>query len=194
MGFEDDERRLWFRREVAPLEPRLRAYAAGFCHAGFEEIDDLVHETFAKLIAYPGWRGIENVLAFALRTLKNVALGAARRRKIVSIHVIADLDQFGIADEGPGAERIVEARDELRALARLITELPPQCRRVFTLRKIYGLSNTEIAERLGLSVSTVEKHVIKGLRVCSERLAKEPARGLRSRTSWARARRWSESG
>jgi RNA polymerase sigma-70 factor (ECF subfamily) len=102
---------------------------------------------------------------------------------------MSDLDSLGVADELPGADRTLEARDDLRLLARLIADLPPQCRRVFTLRKVYGLSHEEIAVRLGLSISTVEKHVIKGLRLCSERLAREPARGWRSTPRTGEGRR-----
>lgn len=172
MASEDDERRLWFRREVLPLEPFLRRYATRFRGGTLGEVDDLVHDTFAKLITYEGWRGVENVSAFAVRTMKNVFLQAARRSKIVPIHVMSDMDAMPIADEAADAYRVLEGRDQLRALVGLIQTLPPQCRRVFTLRKIYGLPNAEIADRLGLSISTVEKHTIKGLRLCSEGLAR----------------------
>jgi RNA polymerase sigma-70 factor (ECF subfamily) len=180
VGGDEDERGLWFRREVIPLEPMLRAYARRFSDGSPAGVEDLVHETFAQLIGFAGWRGIDNVAAFAVRTLRNEAFKIARRSKIVSISVMSDLDSLGVADDLPGAERMLEARDELRLLARLIADLPPQCRRVFTLRKVYGLSHEEIAVRLGLSISTIEKHVIKGLRLCSERLAREPARGWRT--------------
>lgn len=184
----DDERRLWFRREVLPLEPLLRSYAARFRHGGWQEVDDLVHDTFTRLIECANWREIENLSGYAVQILKNLALQDARRRKIVAIQVMSDLEVLNLADERPGADRVVGARDELRLLARLVSELPPQCRRVFTLRKVYGLSNAEIAERLGLSISTVEKHLIKALRLCSERLADEPRRELQPRVRWVKAR------
>lgn len=43
-----DERRAWFRREILPLEPHLRAYARRFCRRGEAEVEDLVHEVFAR--------------------------------------------------------------------------------------------------------------------------------------------------
>jgi RNA polymerase sigma-70 factor (ECF subfamily) len=54
--------------------------------------------------------------------------------------------------------------------AEAISALPPQCRRVFLLRKVQGLSQKDVAQRLGLSVSTVEKHLATGLVKCSEYL------------------------
>ena len=172
MSSEDEERRLWFRSEVMPREQSLRAYAARFCRRGPDEVDDLVHDTFAKLIAYPGWRQVNNVSAFAIRVLKNAAFYAMRRRKIAPMGCVADVDSLGVADDVPDAERVLAGREELRVLARLITGLPPQCRKVFTLKKVYGLSNAEIADHLNLSISTVEKHARKGLRLCSEAMSR----------------------
>jgi DNA-directed RNA polymerase specialized sigma24 family protein len=51
-----------------------------------------------------------------------------------------------------------------------VDRLPPLCRRVFVLRKVYKLSHTEIAEVLGVSHSTIEKHVAKGLLRCRDYL------------------------
>lgn len=196
MDSEDEQRRAWFRREVVPLEPALRAYAHRFCRGGPDEVEDLVHDVFAKLIVYEGWRGVTNVGAFAARTMKNIALDTVRRRKIVAFDLSADLDRFGFADEAPIADRVLEGHDDLKTLARLIGELPPQCRRAFTLCKVYGLSHAEIAARLGLSVSTVEKHVMRGLRFCSEHLAREPSRRSGSNLGriWSRTRARGEKG
>lgn len=173
----DEERRVWFRRQVLPLEPQLRAYALRLAGGRLEDAEDLVHEVFAKLIVYEGWRGVENPAAFANRALKNLALDALRRRKVVPIDTLADLDDLGLTDGLPDPETVTIDRDELRTLAGLIGELPPQCRRVFTLCKVYGLSHADIAVELGLSVNTVEKHVTHGLRFCSERLARRRPAG-----------------
>ncbi len=184
---EDDDRRLWFRQEVIPLEPLLRARARRLSH-GSSEAEDLLHDTYTRLMTFAGWRRIENVRAFALTTMKNCVLVHARRRKIVSISVIAELDTMNIADDMPGADRVLEARDELRLLHEIIRTLPAKCQEVFVLHKIYNLSHEDIAGRLGLSISTVEKHVIKGLRVCSAQMLTGPAALSRPEadTSWTR--------
>jgi RNA polymerase sigma-70 factor (ECF subfamily) len=49
-----------------------------------------------------------------------------------------------------------------------VRTLPVQCRRAFVLKKVYGLSRREIAEYMGLSESTVQKHIAKGMTMCAE--------------------------
>ena len=176
MTAHDDERRAWFRREILPLEPQLLAYARKFCRDGQAEPEDLVHDAFARAIAYKAWREVLNPGAFAARIVRNVALDALRRRKILTITAVADFEQLSLVDEIPTQEDVAIGRDELRQLRDAIQELPPQCRSVFTLRKVYNLSPRQIAEKLGLSVSTVEKHLVKGLRYCSDRLGRGDGR------------------
>lgn len=172
MDNEDEERRLWFRRAVLPIEKQLRAHALRWSHGCPGDADDLVHDTFTRLIVCPGWRDIENVSAFAISTMRNIVLQAARRRKIVSIHAMSDIETLPICDDRPGSDRIVEGQEQWAALLAVIEALPPQCRRVFKMRKFEDLSYAQIADRLGLSISTIEKHLIKGLRLCSQGLAK----------------------
>ena len=53
-----------------------------------------------------------------------------------------------------------------------VAELAPQCRQVYLLRKVHGLSHKEIAVHLGIAVSTVEKHLMKAIEQC-ERYVRE---------------------
>ena len=179
MAQEDEDRRAWFRREILPLEPDLLAYARRFCRDGQNDPEDLVHEAFARAIACRTWREVGNPAAFATRIVRNCALDALRRRKVLTITAVADFERIEPIDEAPGAQMLLESREELRLLADAISELPTQCRRVFTLRKVYSLSPEDIAVRLGLSVSTVEKHLVKGLRYCSDRLGRRIGRKSR---------------
>ncbi len=170
---EKEARREWFRAQILPLEPELHQHARRYRLPGMEA-EDLVHEVFARAIATEAWREVRDPAAFVARILRNLVYDQLRRRRIVAIEAVADLEQFGLADQRPGPEAGAVTRDELRRLQQVIAELPPMCRRVFTLRKIHDLPIDAIAVKLGLSVSTVEKHIVKGLRICSERLASHP--------------------
>ncbi|HEX6859063.1 MAG TPA: RNA polymerase sigma factor [Caulobacteraceae bacterium] len=171
---EQEQRRAWFRREILPLEGELRGYIRRLTRdPGATE--DLLHDTFARIIATESWREVESPAGFAIRTARNVVYDALRRQKVVAIEHVADVGVFGLAADEADPEQALVARDELMRLRAIVEALPTQQRRVFTLRKVYGLPPAEIAERLGLSVSTVEKHLVKAVRTCAEALAREDA-------------------
>ena len=79
-----------------------------------------------------------------------------------------DVTELQILEERPDAAEIVSASQELEVLAEAIRQLPHRCRQVFTLRKIYGLSQREVAAQLGIAEHTVEVQMSKGARRCAE--------------------------
>lgn len=66
-------------------------------------------------------------------------------------------------DLSPSAERLADLQQRLEAVQRILDCLPPKCREVFWLFRIEGRSQSEIAERLGISVNMVERHVMRAL-------------------------------
>jgi RNA polymerase sigma-70 factor (ECF subfamily) len=70
--------------------------------------------------------------------------------------------------DDPSPEHRTAARQELRQVSALIEALPAKCREAFTLRKLQGLSQREVAGRMGISESTVEKHIGRALRTLME--------------------------
>jgi RNA polymerase sigma-70 factor (ECF subfamily) len=186
---EQDERRAWFRREILPLEGELRAYIRRLT-GDPASAEDLLHDVFARIIAADSWREVDSPAGFAIRTARNVVYDQLRRQKVVAIDFVADVGALGLADDAADPETALVARDELKRLRAIVEALPTQQRRVFTLRKVYGLAPAEIAERLGLSVSTVEKHLVKAVRACAEALAREDDGGVirPKRSLWNRRR------
>jgi RNA polymerase sigma-70 factor (ECF subfamily) len=167
---EADQRREWFQRAILPLEPRLRAYVRRLCR-GRSDAEDLAHDTLLRAITTQSWREVANPWAFVRSIAKNLMVDHLRRQRIVTMELIGEFDTNVFADDTPGPEASVLARDELRRLAEAIAELPPQQRRVFTMRRLQGLSVHTIADRLNLSVSTVEKHLVRAVRACAEKLS-----------------------
>jgi len=66
----------------------------------------------------------------------------------------------------PGPESQVQTESQLNALAAALEELPPQCREAFLLNRLDGLTHTQIAQRLGISTKTVQRHIERALRLC----------------------------
>ena len=75
----------------------------------------------------------------------------------------------------PTLESEAEAQQSLGIYCEAIATLPEKCRRVFLLRKVYGLKQREIAESLGISVRMVEKHMKIGTLKCREYVLSQPS-------------------
>lgn len=154
-----------------------------------QDIEDIVQETFVRTYAAGLSGEIDSPKAFLFKTAWNLALkhqGRAATRLTVNM---ADSDLSEVLVDELSAERRVEARENFLLFCQAVRDLPLQCRRVFLLRKVYDLSYQEIAERLEISVSTVEKHMLNGITKCSaylrahgyERGAGKPARRRKAR-------------
>lgn len=149
----------WFEREILPHEPLLRARLRRMAPRS-QDIEELTSEIMARAYAAAGWRDVEHGRAYLFRIARNLLVDASRRDKIVSFEVMAGIDLLQVDDR---TRTGLEARDELRRVELAIDTLPIQCRRVFVLRRVYDYTVGEIAEEMGLSVSTVEKHLTKAI-------------------------------
>lgn len=157
-----DERARWLARHVLPLEPALRAWLARKNVPGLE-VDDIIQETYARLSVLESVSQIRNVRTYTFQAAHSVILAHVRRAKIVSLSSLAHLEA-DFADDSPDPETIVADRAELSRLGSAIAALSPRVREVFLLRRVEGLSQREVAKRLGIAESTVEKQMSHGFR------------------------------
>lgn len=108
---------------------------------------------------------IKNVRAFLFQAAKNAASNQQRAE-----HTRARFDVLAgpLLDESydKSPESIVEAEEALIRVNEGIQDLPVLTRKVFALYRIHGVKQQEIAAQLGVSISTVEKHVRKALSHC----------------------------
>lgn len=126
----------------------------------------------------------ESPRAFVITIARNLLIDHARRAQIVSIDAFADLEDLASSDELT-PERVASGRQDLRSLMVALDTLPPRCRAVVELRKIDGLSQREVADRLGIAEDTVEKQISKGMRLLAEALL---SRGV-DMSAWIRRKR-----
>jgi len=110
--------------------------------------------------------------AFLFTTARNLALDRIRRHQIVNIESLAEIEALSVYTDEDGVAETVAKTQELELLTQAIQSLPDRCRQVLTLRKIYGLSQREIAVQLGITEHTVEAQVGVGVRKCAEFLAR----------------------
>jgi len=171
MSRVDDDRALWLARHVLPHEPALRAWLQGRLVPGLE-VDDIVQETYAHLIAAEKVEQIRNVRTYTFQTAYSVIASHLRRTKVVSFQTVSNMEELGLAAVDPTPENHAIGRDELQRLAEAIASLHHNVRDVFILRRVEGLSQREVAERLGLSESTVEKHMARGFLLLMDRFGR----------------------
>lgn len=147
------------------------------------DVEDLLHATYEKLLLIGAAEPpeIRSVRAFLLKIASNVALDWLRHRQVVPMELVADMAELDVLDEDARVEEIVNADQELELLRAAVAQLPRKSRQVFTLRKVHDLSHKEIAARLKISEHTVEQHLRKAARRCTEMLAQGPVRD----DSWA---------
>ena len=157
----------WLGRHIMPHEPMLRLWLKSRELRGLE-IEDIVQDTYTRILSLPSFDHITSPRTYAFQVASSVMMDHLRRLKIVSIDAVADVDALGEMAEDPSPEQVTVARDELKRLARDIAALPSRVAEVFRLRRIEGLSQRDTAIRLGLSESTVEKHMARGTVLMAE--------------------------
>jgi RNA polymerase sigma-70 factor (ECF subfamily) len=160
-----DDRQEWFLKQIFNHGAALHRYLRRFT-SGAEDVEDLVQETYVRIFALADSKGIVSPRALLFRVAHNLAVERARRRIGRATDSVADFELLGVSTVDPSPEEQIDARRRFESFCAAVDLLPPLCRRVFVLRKVYKLSHAEIAEILNVSHSTIEKHVAKGLLRC----------------------------
>ncbi len=128
-----------------------------------EDAEDLVQEVFTRM-AGQDIAAIENVQGYIFRTATNVLRDRARRASVRAI-MVASPEGFDMEDEaGFTPERILQGKEALQIMVAAIYELPETVRVVFSQYHFNGVAQVEISRRLGLSLSTIEKHMARANR------------------------------
>src|ERR1700733_5068395 len=140
------------------------------------DVEELLQETYARLLTAGAANEpeVRSVRAFSLTVARNVAFDWLRHKQVVPIELVADMGAMDILDERDQIEAIVNSHQELMMLVKAVQQLPERCRQVFTLRKVYGYSQKEIAARMKISENTVEQQLTKAARHCARALFDQP--------------------
>jgi RNA polymerase sigma factor (sigma-70 family) len=164
----DDPNFAWFSEQVQPHEGMLRAWLRSR-FPGESEIDDIIQEAYARVLEARATTAIASPKAFLFATARNLALGRLRRQHVVDgQNGLTEFDIESVLDESADVPQAVARAQELEMLTHAIQSLPARCRQVLTLRKIYGLSQKEVAAQLGITENTVEAQGVIGLRKLAE--------------------------
>lgn len=165
---QNSEHARWFAEEVLPHDAALR----GYLHRTFQnaDVDDLVQDSYVRVLRERERGTLRSTKAFLFTVARNAVRDLLRRRATAQAIPVTETAALPVLSDNPGVADLVSARQELALLSEAIRDLPERCRQVFLLRKIQGLSQREIALRLGITENTVETLVGKGARRCADYL------------------------
>lgn len=158
-AFEDDVQRhvdLLYRDQAGALQRRIRAQVGSP-----EEASDIVHEAFSRLLGAHTGQSLRNPGAFLNRIVRNLLIDRSRRKAIRPPLVSLEFERDVAVPPDQGQELEV---DQMRRRYRdIVDALPPRTREVFLLHRVDELGYREIADRLDISIRTVEWHVAQAI-------------------------------
>lgn len=137
-----------------------------------ETAEEIAQDTYLKVMRRPAEAAvIDHPKTYLFTAARNAALDhAAQARRVCSLRCDDESGTNEVAAPDPLPDTIIYHRDRLDRMAEALNELPAPCRRAFVLNKMHGKSHADIAHDLGVSVSMVEKHVMRALSHCRKRL------------------------
>jgi RNA polymerase sigma-70 factor (ECF subfamily) len=134
-----------------------------------DDAADLAQDTFARLSA-ADLRDIRQPASFLFTTALNLLRDRARSAQVRNEAFSVPAEETQLVCPAPRVERVLDGEQRIRVLEVALRELSPKCRAVFVLFHYDGLPQREIADRLRISVSMVEKYVRQAVSHCEKRL------------------------
>jgi RNA polymerase sigma factor (sigma-70 family) len=133
--------------------------------------EDALQDTYLRLDGTEAIGEIRNPGSYLFRAAFNIALNQrraeSRRLSAGDVEALVHL-----ADDAPDALRIVESRSDMMKLKQVMAELPPRPREILLASRLDGLTRRQIADRFGVSVSTVEKELRRAQEYCVARFGR----------------------
>ncbi|HQW09668.1 MAG TPA: sigma-70 family RNA polymerase sigma factor [Steroidobacteraceae bacterium] len=152
----------WFAREILVHEQSLERYLRR-CWPHRDDVHDLRQDIYVRVYEAAGKALPTAPKSFLFTTARNLMTDRLRRAKVVPIFTVGDFDGLNVLVEDDSLEH-VSGRQALARLAAAFDRLPDRCREAVWLRRVEDLPQKAVAQRMGVSEKTVEKHLAKGVR------------------------------
>lgn len=149
--------------------PRLRGYASRFV-GDDEAVRDLLQECFMRF-----WEKRQLIEAISITSLlfamvRNACLNYLKHQQLVEqrplddLHGVLGKEELYGWDFGVNPEHKLLYEELTHQINLVLQQLPERCREVFIMSRFKQLKNREIAEKLQISTTAVEKHISKALK------------------------------
>ena len=140
---------------------KLHNYFANSLNSSVDA-DDFLQELYGRLLSYHQPIRSKSLSAFVYTVALNLVRDRSRRQHS---HQVADTISIDEADDMPldtrDPRRIVDGIEKLQQVEHALNEMRTECRKAFYLHRMQGLSHKQIAVNMGVSVSMVEKHIMR---------------------------------
>lgn len=136
---------------------------------------DLTQESFLRLAEQGHAAGIDNSPAYLYRTASNLLIDHQRQQARRKTDLVPHERLVEIEDSGTSLEDRTAALQQVEHMQRALDELPLRTRQIFQLNRVDGLTHAQVADELGISDSSVQKHLAKALAHVMQRLAEAAA-------------------
>lgn len=151
--------------EFDALSRRLRPALMRYFQRRTQSVSDaeeLVQELFLRLLRRADLFALQNLDGYVFEAAANLARDRVRRQQARGGRHI-DIDDIEPVTDQPSPEQVVDARKRLDLMLVALDGLPPRARTIVILRRFENLTYRQIAERLDISVSAVEKHMVRSM-------------------------------
>ncbi|WP_454715490.1 RNA polymerase sigma factor [Caulobacter segnis] len=135
--------------------------------------EELVQDLFLRLLRRPGLMALESVDGYVFEAAANLLRDKVKRERTRPRLSPVELDRIDLADDLPDAEDVVDGRQNLERIQRALKSLSPRARTIVILRRFEDMSHAQIAARLNISVSAVEKHLVRSMAVLRNALQEQ---------------------
>ncbi|MEP1384696.1 MAG: RNA polymerase sigma factor [Paraglaciecola sp.] len=147
-------------------ESRIKVYIRRFMSNSFD-IDDICQETVTRALEAEKKQDIREPKSFLYGVTRNIIRKKLDKDSRSLIDFIEDyVPEEYSQDESYSLDELEVIDDRMNLFREALHQLPEQCQKVFVLKKVYGYSHKEISEQLGISISTIDKHIGNGLKRC----------------------------
>lgn len=153
-----------------------------------QEAEDVVQEAFVRVIEAQRDREIRAPKAYLYQTARNLALAEVSKKSFKLTDAMGDILPESDLLITASMEEQFEVSENFEIFCRAIRSLPVKCRRAYVLCRVYGFSQKEVADHMGVTTKAIEGHLTRATRRCIEYVEAEQSENQISKNARSEGR------
>jgi RNA polymerase sigma factor (sigma-70 family) len=130
---------------------------------GRADPEEILNTAYLRLERYQESRAVKDPVGFLVRTAKNLVVDEYRHAQITARYLTDAQQRERDLDESPLQDEVFAARERLERVKKGLAQLPPRTREIFLMYRLHDMKCRDIAAKVDLSESAVEKHIAKAM-------------------------------